>query len=121
MHPGELRGGDVGARCPGQPFDPVPSASLPRHAEPFRLAGRPGRAPEELLTALRDLDGTEPDETPTRKGRQQCVQINRTLQYLAHLGDKARLQILDQYYAAREHDGHVSVRDEAADEPRSPG
>jgi hypothetical protein len=79
---------------------------------------------QELLAVLQDLDGVEPDETPTRRGRQQRVEINRTLQYVAHLGDKVRVQAMEQYYAAREHDDQVRGGDGGpgpAGEPESPG
>ena len=62
---------------------------------------------EELLTALRDLNGTEQDQTPTRQGQRQRTQINRTLMYMAHLSDKVRIQIMDQFFAAQNRDDQV--------------
>lgn len=53
---------------------------------------------EELLAGLRELDGTETEEAPTRAARRQRTHISRTLQYLAHLGDRASVQLMDTYF-----------------------
>jgi hypothetical protein len=66
---------------------------------------------EELLAGLRDLDGVEPDETPTRKGQRQRVEISRTLYYLAHLADRARVQVMDTYYEFRDEVDKVRIGD----------
>lgn len=58
----------------------------------------------ELAAALAELDGETVDETPTRAGQRQRVEINRTLQRLAHLADKASVQITDVYWAFKDHD-----------------
>ncbi|MFI0483530.1 hypothetical protein [Actinomadura sp. 9N215] len=44
---------------------------------------------EDLLNGLRELDGTEIDEAPTRAGHRQRTTLTRTLLYLSHLGDRA--------------------------------
>jgi hypothetical protein len=76
---------------------------------------------EKLLTMLRDLDGVEPDETPTRKGQRQRVEINRTLIHLAHLGDKVRVQVMDEYLAVRDHADPVRIKDDADPDRTSGG
>ena len=57
---------------------------------------------EELLAELRRLDGTEPDDAPTRQAHRHRVEISRKLQYLAHLADRARVQVMDEYFAFKE-------------------
>jgi hypothetical protein len=54
---------------------------------------------EELLARLRELDGVEADDAPTRAARRQRVELTRTLLYLAHLGDRARVQVMDTYFS----------------------
>ncbi|GAA3838476.1 hypothetical protein GCM10022403_083710 [Streptomyces coacervatus] len=58
----------------------------------------------ELSAALEALDGTAVDETPTRAGRAQRTEVSRTLQRLAHLGDRASVEIMDAYYVFKERD-----------------
>ena len=64
---------------------------------------------QELADALAELDGEAIDETPTRAGQRQRTRVSRALQRLAHLGDKASVQIMDTFWDFREHD--VSRRD----------
>ncbi|WP_049580524.1 hypothetical protein [Streptomyces sp. SBT349] len=59
---------------------------------------------QELLDALKELDGAEPDDGPARKARQQRAEITRTLLYLAHLGDRTRVEIMDTYHAYKSQD-----------------
>ncbi|MEU5437163.1 hypothetical protein AB0G73_27815 [Streptomyces sp. NPDC020719] len=62
----------------------------------------------ELLEAIEELDGVEPDETPTRAGRRHRAEITRKLLYLSHLGDRASVEIMDAYYAFKEREDPVS-------------
>jgi hypothetical protein len=64
---------------------------------------------EELLAGLRELDGTEPDDAPTRAARRQRVELNRAFLYLAHLGERARVQVMDAYYVYKAHHDPVDV------------
>lgn len=64
---------------------------------------------QELADALAELDGEVIDETSTRAGQRQRVRVSRALQHLAHLGDKASVQIMDTFWDFREHD--LSRRD----------
>lgn len=59
---------------------------------------------QELLRELEDLDGAEPGEGPARKARQQRAEITRRLLYLAHLGDRARVEVMDAYHAYKQQD-----------------
>jgi hypothetical protein len=70
---------------------------------------------EELLAGLRDLDGTEADEAPTRAAHRQRTNITRTLLYLSHLGDRASVQVMDAYHAFKPRDLTKS-RDEPPEE-----
>lgn len=66
---------------------------------------------EELLAGLRELNGFEPDETPTRAGRRDRAHVTRSLLYLSHLGDRASVQVMDTYHVFK-------IRDEPpADSP----
>lgn len=58
----------------------------------------------QLAERLEGLDGTEADETPTRAGNRQRTEISRNLQYLAHLGDKTSVQVMDTFYACKKWD-----------------
>ncbi|MDF2258357.1 hypothetical protein [Streptantibioticus ferralitis] len=60
---------------------------------------------QQLLDALEELDGTEVDEAPTRAARRQQSQVTRTLLYLAHLGDRAKVEVMDAYHAFKMRDG----------------
>jgi hypothetical protein len=60
------------------------------------------RASEELLTELRQLDGAELDDAPGRAARHQRSQVTRRLLYLAHGCDRARVQVMDAYFAFKE-------------------
>lgn len=53
---------------------------------------------EELLAGLRELDGTEIEEAPTRAARRQHTGITRKLLYLSHLGDRASVQVMGAYH-----------------------
>ncbi|WP_059007855.1 hypothetical protein [Streptomyces specialis] len=53
---------------------------------------------EELLSALKELNGAEPDDARNWMARQQRAEITRQLLYLAHLGDRARVEIMDAYH-----------------------
>jgi hypothetical protein len=57
---------------------------------------------EELLASLRELNGQEPDQTKSREGRRQRVEVNRALMRMAHLADRARVQVLDSYYVYKD-------------------
>ncbi|MDT0307229.1 hypothetical protein RM780_09665 [Streptomyces sp. DSM 44917] len=59
---------------------------------------------EELLAELRELNGAEPDDAPTRVARRQRGEITRQLLYLAHLGDRARVEIMDAYHDYKNQD-----------------
>lgn len=59
---------------------------------------------QELLDELRELHGTETDETPTRAGQRQRTQLTRRLLFLAHLGDRARVQVMDVYHGFKDRD-----------------
>jgi len=59
---------------------------------------------EELLEHLRALDGTEPDEAPTRAAHRERTEISRTLLYLQHLGNRASVQVMDAYHAFKARD-----------------
>ncbi|GAB2966255.1 hypothetical protein GCM10023080_030260 [Streptomyces pseudoechinosporeus] len=58
----------------------------------------------ELAERLDELDGTVVDEAPTRAGSRQRTEVSRSLQYLAHLGDKSSVEIMDVFYAFRRWD-----------------
>ncbi|MFF4257927.1 hypothetical protein ACFY1L_42760 [Streptomyces sp. NPDC001663] len=58
----------------------------------------------ELSEALEALDGTVVDEAPTRAGRSQRTKVSRTLQRLAHLGDRASVEVMDAYYVFKDRD-----------------
>lgn len=59
---------------------------------------------KELSEALAELDGTVVDEAPTRAGRGQRTDVSRTLQRLAHLGNRAAVEVMDAYYVFKDHD-----------------
>ncbi|MGW7515340.1 hypothetical protein ACWGJ2_07060 [Streptomyces sp. NPDC054796] len=59
---------------------------------------------KRLADALEELDGTAVDEAPTRAGQRQRTEVSRTLQYLAHLGDRSSVEIMDAYYAFKRRD-----------------
>lgn len=61
-------------------------------------------AVSELAAALEELDGTVVDEAPTRAGQRQRTEVSRTLQRLAHLGNKTSVQVMDVYYAFKDRD-----------------
>ncbi|PWG13343.1 hypothetical protein DF268_11785 [Streptomyces sp. V2] len=44
------------------------------------------------------------DETPTGVGNRQRTEISRNLQYLAHLGTKTSVQVMDTFYAFKKWD-----------------
>lgn len=62
----------------------------------------------ELLAALEELDGVEPDETPTRAGRRHRADITRKLLYLSHLGNRASVEVMDAYHAFKLREDPVS-------------
>jgi hypothetical protein len=62
------------------------------------------RTSEELLTELRQLDGAELEDTPGRAARHRRGQHTRKLLYLAHVCDRARLQVMDSYFAFKDAD-----------------
>jgi hypothetical protein len=64
---------------------------------------------EELLTELRRLDGAEADDAPTRKAQRERVETSRTLLYMAHLADRARVQVMDAYFAYKEQADPVRI------------
>lgn len=57
---------------------------------------------EELLARLRELHGVEADDAPTRAARRQRVELTRTMLYLAHLGDRARVEVMDTYFSFKQ-------------------
>lgn len=58
---------------------------------------------EELLTGLRELDGTEIDEDARGRGpRHQRSDVSLRLQSLAHQADKIRVGVVDVYFSYRE-------------------
>ena len=59
---------------------------------------------KELLDALEELDGAEPDTAPTRAANRQRADITRRLLYLSHLGNRASVQIMDTYHDYKIHD-----------------
>lgn len=59
----------------------------------------------ELAERLEELDGTVVDEAPTRAGSRQRTEVSRSLQYLAHLGDRTSVEVMDAFYAFRRWDG----------------
>ncbi|MFJ3779804.1 hypothetical protein ACIPX0_49900 [Streptomyces sp. NPDC090075] len=59
----------------------------------------------ELAERLEELDGTLVDEAPTRAGSRQRTEVSRSLQYLAHLGSRSSVEIMDAFYAFRHWDG----------------
>lgn len=67
------------------------------------------RTTRELLEALEELDGQEPDETPTRVGRRQRAEITRQLLYLSHLADRASVEVMGTYYVFKQQ--HDPVRE----------
>ncbi|MFC8429288.1 hypothetical protein [Streptomyces sp. NPDC057253] len=72
----------------------------------------------ELAERLEELDGTEVDEAPTRAGARQRTEVSRNLQYLAHLGSKSSVDVMDAFYAFRQWDGDRPTGRRASDEPR---
>ncbi|TDD23805.1 hypothetical protein E1287_38625 [Actinomadura sp. KC06] len=70
---------------------------------------------EELLAGLRELDGTEIDEAPTRAAQRQRTNLTRSLLYLSHLGDRASVQVMDSYHAFKTRD-LAKIRDEPSEE-----
>lgn len=60
------------------------------------------RTSEELTAELRRLDGAELDDTPGRAARHQRSQLTRRLLYLAHACDRARVQVMDAYFAFKD-------------------
>ncbi|MFJ6901547.1 hypothetical protein [Streptomyces hokutonensis] len=52
----------------------------------------------ELAEALEALDGTDVIERPSREARRLNSQTSRTLLRLAHLGDRASVEIMDVYH-----------------------
>ncbi|HEY8985529.1 MAG TPA: hypothetical protein VIU15_38910 [Streptomyces sp.] len=58
----------------------------------------------QLAERLEELDGTDIDETPTRAGSRHRTEISRNLQYLAHLGTKTSVEVMDVFYAFRKWD-----------------
>ncbi|MEU6355688.1 hypothetical protein ABZ896_41290 [Streptomyces sp. NPDC047072] len=59
----------------------------------------------ELAERLEQLDGTVVDDAPTRAGSRQRTEVSRTLQYLAHLGSRSSVEVMDAFYAFRHWDG----------------
>jgi len=57
---------------------------------------------EELLARLRELHGVQVDDAPTRAARRQRVELTRTLLYLAHLADRASVQVTDTYFSFKQ-------------------
>lgn len=57
---------------------------------------------EELLARLRELHGTQADDAPTRKSRRYRTEMTRTLLYLAHLGDRVSVEVMDTYFAFKQ-------------------
>ncbi|AGP58349.1 MULTISPECIES: hypothetical protein [Streptomyces] len=55
----------------------------------------------QLAERLEALDGRAVDQAPTREGSRQRTEISRTLQHLAHLGDKASVEIMEVFYDFR--------------------
>jgi hypothetical protein len=62
---------------------------------------------EELRDALEELHDTEVDEAPTRAAHRQHVRLTRTLLYLAHLGDRANVEVMDVYHDFKRKDQPV--------------
>ncbi|WP_329555255.1 hypothetical protein [Streptomyces sp. NBC_00696] len=52
----------------------------------------------ELAEALEALDGTDVIERPSREARRLNSHTSRTLLRLAHLGDRASVEIMDVYH-----------------------
>ncbi|MCI3928807.1 hypothetical protein [Streptomyces sp. AN091965] len=67
----------------------------------------------ELLERLEALDGAEPDAAPTRFGQRERSEMSRSLQYMAHLGNRAAVEIMDVFCAYREWD-QPGRRDDSA-------
>jgi hypothetical protein len=67
---------------------------------------------EQLLADLRTLNGTEPDAAKSREGRRQRVHANRELMRLAHVADRARVQVLDAYYDFKDQDVTAELGEE---------
>ncbi|MDT0318540.1 MULTISPECIES: hypothetical protein [unclassified Streptomyces] len=65
---------------------------------------------EELLTELKAVDGTAVDEAPTRAGQRQRTHLSRTLQELAHLGNRSSVEIMDVYYQFKRRDASREER-----------
>ncbi|MGP4112956.1 hypothetical protein ACTWP5_18850 [Streptomyces sp. 4N509B] len=59
---------------------------------------------EHLLAELNKLNGSEPDDAPTRAARQQRAEITRTLLYLSHLGDRLSVEIMGAYHDYKRQD-----------------
>ncbi|MEO3852576.1 hypothetical protein ABGB09_33995 [Streptomyces sp. B8F3] len=59
---------------------------------------------DELRAELERLNDAEPDDGPARKARQQRAEVTRTLLYLAHLSDRARVEIMDVYHGYKKQD-----------------
>ncbi|SEB60044.1 hypothetical protein [Streptomyces melanosporofaciens] len=55
----------------------------------------------QLAERLEALDGRTVDPAPTREGSRQRTEVSRTLQHLAHLGDKASVEIMEVFYDFR--------------------
>ncbi|WP_030669870.1 hypothetical protein [Streptomyces sp. NRRL B-1347] len=58
----------------------------------------------ELQERLEALDGAEPDAAPTRAGQRERSEVSRSLQYMAHLGNRAAVEIMDVFCTYREWD-----------------
>ncbi|WP_282795229.1 hypothetical protein [Streptomyces sp. CC224B] len=58
----------------------------------------------ELAERLEELDGVEPDAAPTRAGQRERSEVSRSLQYMAHLGNRVSVEIMDVFCAYREWD-----------------
>jgi hypothetical protein len=59
---------------------------------------------EELLSELRQLDGTELDDLRGRAAQRRRGHINRTLLRLSHECDRASVQVMDAYFAFKDAD-----------------
>ncbi|MFF9897751.1 hypothetical protein [Streptomyces longispororuber] len=68
----------------------------------------------ELAERLEALDGLEPDTAPTRAGQRERSEVSRSLQYMAHLGNRAAVEVMDVFCAYREWD-QPARRDESTE------
>jgi hypothetical protein len=73
---------------------------------------------EDLLGKLRELDGLELGDTPGRAMRRRRGQVTRRLLRLAHDCDRARVQVMDAYFAyktADDPEGEIDPADGDSD------